>query len=479
MNSAPDISGPDIIVIGGGAAGLTVAYELTRQGRLPLVIEAGATAGGVLSGHRVGGLALDAGAESFALARPAVGELIADLGLTDQVRPPHPAGAWVRYDTGQAPLPRGGWLGIPTDPVAADVVAVIGTEGARRADADRTTPIGAIPADLTLGALVRERMGDTVLRRLVEPVVGGVHSVDPDALEIRAIAPGLPDLLAEHGSLARAAAALRGRVGPAGSAVAGLVGGMHTLITALSAAILTSGGHIELRTVAEALERTPVGWQVSCRGPNGPRTLRAPEVVVALPAPAAASLLRPHTGTLEWPIVTIGTAVRLATLVVDQPALDTAPRGTGMLVSSHAAGVTAKALTHATAKWPWLAAQAGPGRHVLRLSYGRGVRSEQELPAVKTLIDLAVADAAELLGTPLTRRHLVDSAVVTWSDVQPPALPGRAAAVAAVGSAVDALPGLALAGAWVAGTGLAAVVTQARALARTGITAARMNPRHE
>ena len=37
--------------------------------------------------------------------------------------------------------------------------------------------------------------------------------------------------------------------------------------------------------------------------------------------------------------------------------------------------VRAKALTHATAKWPWLARRvrdaAGPGWHVVRLSYGR------------------------------------------------------------------------------------------------------------
>ncbi|RIJ77101.1 FAD-dependent oxidoreductase [Nakamurella silvestris] len=459
----------DVVVVGGGAAGLTTAYELTRRGRHPLVLEAGPAVGGVVSGHRVADLPLDAGAESFALARPAVGALINDLGLSSQVCAPRSSGAWVRYDTGQAPLPRGGWLGVPVDPFAADVLAVIGEEGARRADLDRHTPIGELPADLTLGALVRERMGETVLRRLVEPVVGGVHSVDPDLLEIRSIAPTVPALIREHGSLTGAAAALRGAVTPAGSAVAGLVGGMHTLTAALGGAIVSAGGRIQTRCRVSAVRPDADGWTVDTdRG-----VLRAREVVIALPAPAAAALLRPHLPGLDWPTVTIGTAVRLATLVVDRPALDEAPRGTGILVSAHAPGVTAKALTHATAKWDWLAREAGPGRHVLRLSYGRGAVSAQALPAANALIDLALADATELLGVDLDRRHLVGSAVVTWTDAQPPAAPGRAAAVAAITAAAATLPGLQLAGAWIAGTGLAAVVGQARN------TGARMKPPHE
>ena len=59
----------------------------------------------------------------------------------------------------------------------------------------------------------------------------------------------------------------------------------------------------------------------------------------------------------------------LATLVVDSAELDAAPRGTGLLVAPGASGIRAKALTHATAKWAWLAEAAGPHRHVLRLSY--------------------------------------------------------------------------------------------------------------
>ena len=55
-----------VVVIGGGIAGLVVSWELARRGHRPVLLEAGDAVGGVLSAHRVGGLLLDAGAESFA-----------------------------------------------------------------------------------------------------------------------------------------------------------------------------------------------------------------------------------------------------------------------------------------------------------------------------------------------------------------------------------------------------------------------------
>lgn len=459
----------DVLVVGGGAAGLTVAFELTRQGRTPILLEAGPAVGGAVSAHSLAGLLLDAGAESFATARPSVPELLADLGLSAAICLPRPGPAWVRHEVGQAPLPAGGWLGIPTDPAADDVRRIIGDDGVAAARPDLTTPMTPVTAGETLGTLVRRRMGEKVLRRLVEPVVGGVHSVDPDLLEVATIAPSLPERLNRLGSLAAAAAELRGAAGPAGSAVAGLTGGMNTLTSALATAVRSSG-RIVTDSPARAIERDGADWLVR----TDEHLYRSTDLVLALPAPTAAHLLSRHTGTPVWqPVTTRRTAVRLITLVVDQPLLDDAPRGSGMLVSSHTTGVSAKAITHATAKWPWLAAAAGPGRHVLRLSYGRARPADAELPA--DLTATALADATDLLGVPVGRAQLVSTDEVVWESVQPLAGPGYATAIAGINARVDELPGLQLAGAWLAGTGLAAVVDQARRVGRE-LTAAGPRP---
>jgi len=132
-----------------------------------------------------------------------------------------------------------------------------------------------------------------------------------------------------------------------------------------------------------------------------------------------------------------------------------------MLVAPGAADVRAKALTHSTAKWPWLAARvraaAGEGMHVVRLSYGR-IGSETVPPTA----DEAARDASVLLGVPLTGR-VRDHLLQRWDGALPPPTPAYRADVTALSAAVGQVPGLAVTGGWVAGTGLAAIVAHAQA----------------
>jgi oxygen-dependent protoporphyrinogen oxidase len=118
--------------------------------------------------------------------------------------------------------------------------------------------------------------------------------------------------------------------------------------------------------------------------------------------------------------------------------------------------VRATAITHLTAKWPWLAARAGSGRHLLRLSY----RGEEAVPDA-----IASADATALLG--VDGLHVSARTDAAWTDSAPALAPETIAIRAALAKAV--LPeGLAVAGSWVAGTGLASVVTGAERAARPG-----------
>lgn len=459
-----DTSRTSVLVIGGGPAGLVAAFECTLLGLTPLVLESGDRLGGAVGHHIVGDIALDSGAESFATARPAVTELISDLGVSERVVRPNPDGAWVRFESGQAPLPAASWLGVPSRPFAADVRRVIGLTGALRATMDRLLPPRIGSKETTFGGLVRSRMGDRVVRRLVEPVVGGVHSVDPDGLEIVSIAPTLPAMLTAQGSLAAAAGKMRGAAGPSGSAVAGLNGGMNTLISALADKIREAGGRIELGAEVRGLRPAAAGWEAEVVSGGVTRIVHPQSVIVAVPLAATQMLLSPLID-VTWPQAsTATTGVLLCTLVLRSTLLDPAPRGTGMLVSARAHGVRAKALTHASAKWKWVAEAAGPGRHVLRLSYGRG--GDAALPGSDEFPELALRDASDLLGVPLTRADLDDFALTEWASVLPRTAPGHATVVDGIREAAADLPDLVLTGGWLAGTGLAAVVADARMQAR-------------
>jgi oxygen-dependent protoporphyrinogen oxidase len=130
----------------------------------------------------------------------------------------------------------------------------------------------------------------------------------------------------------------------------------------------------------------------------------------------------------------------VAIAVVDAPDLDRAPRGTGALVEAGAEGIAARAFTHSSAKWPWLAKELPTGRHVVRLSYD-GMPEDPE----KTVL----ADLRAITGARIDA--LVGLDVRTWTrTLESQSVPGDQDAVGEAASI----------------TGLASIVGTARETAR-------------
>ncbi|GAB3530144.1 protoporphyrinogen oxidase [Arthrobacter monumenti] len=480
---------PTAVVIGGGMAGLIAARELATTGIEVTLLEATDRFGGCVGVHEVASLKLDSGAESFATRSTAVSDLVQELGLGDRLVEPNPAGAWVQLPEGASPLPKTGVLGIPADPWESEVRLTLGFWGALRASLDRWLPAstGTKSELSSVSDLVRARMGQTVLERLVTPVVSGVHSADPALLDVDMVAPRLRRLVAEKGSLSAAVAELRAGA-KAGSAVGSLSGGMYTLVTALVEELKQAGvklvtgtpvTELQLNDAAsqEAKEAHP--WTVTA----GERTWTSDAVVVATDGPRAVGLVSDVAPEIANYAPKRGHQIKLVTLVLDMPELDAPTRGTGILVAPQTPGIQAKALTHATSKWSWLADEAGPGTHVLRLSYGRmsqGPQHSPEAPRVAAelhdagddvnsepetdaeLLDAAVSDAAALLGVHITEADLLDSGIVRWQGALPFAAVGHKKRVDEARKLAGQLSGFAMVGSWLAGTGLAAVTADAR-----------------
>jgi oxygen-dependent protoporphyrinogen oxidase len=190
-------------------------------------------------------------------------------------------------------------------------------------------------------------------------------------------------------------------------------------------------------------------------------------------------LIGPHLpGSDPVPEAKRGADIRLMTAFVRAPELDGAPRGSGMLIAppQHSSGpsraavgqatsklqVNAKAMTHSTAKWPWLGklvrGTAGAGHHVVRLSYGRPGETWEPDEAMVT------SDLSHLFGTDL-RGRVLGVLATRWDGSLPPPSPAYRKALAGLTARVDQVPGLAVTGGLIAGSGLASIIEHARACA--------------
>ena len=269
----------DALVVGGGIAGLTAAWGLVRAGLRPLLIEARGYTGGLVAAGPIAGVRMDLGAEGFVVRGQAATSMLAELGLRTAAPHGRPRLFLPPLAPGDGKEPSGwalhrfpddAYLGIPADPLASDVVAIIGEAAARRAtqDADLPGTVGTGPEDpVDLASFVSARMGTGVLDRLVRPIVAGIHSADPADLAADVVVPGLRRATAEQGSLSAAVAAVlerrrARRDGTGGRSVdAAVEGGLFRLADALREAIEAGGGSVRTRTGAQWLR--PAGGEDS------------------------------------------------------------------------------------------------------------------------------------------------------------------------------------------------------------------------
>ncbi|MGZ4571062.1 MAG: protoporphyrinogen oxidase [Blastococcus sp.] len=443
-----------LVVVGAGITGLAAAFEWRR--RRPddeiVVVEAGDRIGGKLHRVELAGHWYDTGPEAVLARVPEAVDLIEALGLGDRLVAPATTQASVVLSDGRHRLPAGTVLGVPASADGLD--GLLSPDGVARVRAEKELPALTVDGDVAVGALLRERLGDEVVDRLVEPLLGGVYAGRADELSLAATMPALAARLTSAGSVLGAAAAardagLRSRGDADGPVFATVTGGLGSLPDALVAA---SGASVRLRTPAHGLRRTATGFELSIGPAAAPELLTADAVIVTAPAPKAARLLGGLVPGAAEPLRGIPYA-SMAVVAMAFPAQDV-DAGSGLLVPP-VAGRLVKGVTVSSSKWPHLAGDAV----LVRSSVGR-FRDESELQrADDDLTAAVVADVADLLG--LARPEPLETRLVRWGGGLPQYLVGHPARVAAIRAAVGEVPGLAIAGAAFEGVGVPACIRDA------------------
>jgi oxygen-dependent protoporphyrinogen oxidase len=183
----------EVVIVGAGITGLTVAYYLSKKGIDFRIIEKSAHAGGVISTVKENGFVYETGPNTGVLSQPETAELIEELkGLCEiEIADAAAKKRWIWKGNTWQPLPSGFMAAVKTPLFTfGDKLGIL---------AEPFRPKGKNP-DETLDQLVLRRMGQSFLDYAVDPFILGIYSGDPSYLVTRYALPKLYNLEQKYGS---------------------------------------------------------------------------------------------------------------------------------------------------------------------------------------------------------------------------------------------------------------------------------------
>ena len=202
-------NGKRVAVIGGGITGLSAAQRLisTDPTVQVVIFESTERFGGIIRTEHSDGFLTELGPDSFITNKPGGIQLCDDIGFTDQLIPTDAEfrRSLVLRNGVPQPVPDGFMLMAPARPWAIATTPVLSVGGKIRLLREvfvrpKTNP----EEDESLADFVRRRFGRQALDRLIQPLIGGIYTSDPEKLSLKATLPRFIQMEQEYGSVIRA-----------------------------------------------------------------------------------------------------------------------------------------------------------------------------------------------------------------------------------------------------------------------------------
>jgi oxygen-dependent protoporphyrinogen oxidase len=448
----------DVVIIGGGIAGLSTAYELHKRGVSFVLLERAPRAGGVVLSEEIDGFTIDAGPDALLTQKPEGIQLCEELGLGDRlVATRLPRAAYIQRGGRLHPLPAASVLGIPTRFAPFVRTGLFSVAGKLRMGAELLVPPRRDDRDESIGSFMRRRFGREATVYLAEPLLAGIHAGDVDRLSMRALFPRFVEAERRHGSLLKAFRAAQGsRAADPEGPFRSLPGGLSEMIRALVGALPASA--IRLDTTVTRIDRDRTGAYQLRTATGDPIAARA--VVAAAPAHATSALVSDLDSDLsrlcaEIPYASAGTVA----LAFQREAVSHPLAGSGFVVPRvEATGILAASWL--SSKWPHRAAD---GRVLLRTFVG-GARDPRALERTDDeLVKMSLGAIGPLIGirgAPLFTR------VYRWVRANAQHEVGHLERLAAIERALARHPGLYVTGSGFRGVGIPDCIADGRATGR-------------
>jgi len=465
----PNSSGlhKQVAIIGGGISGLAAAHrvrELNREAQVTL-FEATDRLGGSLRTSRQDGFLIEQGADSFITDVPWAVDLCRRIGFADQLIPTNSAarGAMVVRRGKLERVPDGFLLMAPQRLWPILCSPILSLRGKARLAGEffvkRRTQSSDGRDDESVAEFVRRRLGRETFERLVQPLVGGIYTADPEKLSLAATLPRFLEMEREHGGLIRAARA-RAKVQASGVRVQEIGGsgarysmfvtpreGLSSLIEAIAARL--PEGCIRFNTAVQRIERIGEKWRVhvDSTGTVGLST-DFDALIIATPTAAAAKLLEFTDAALARelrPIEYAGSAV--VALGYDRSQIEHPMNRFGFVVPA----IERRRILSASFSSVKFPGRAPVGKELIRVFLGGALQPEMMELSDEQLRRTAEEELRELLGiagSPCL------SLVFRWPASMPQYHLGHLARNARIKERLAGLPGLALAGNAYEGVGI-------------------------
>ena len=441
-----------IAIVGGGITGLAAAYELTVRGVPFLLFEASPRLGGIIRTEQVNGFTIEAGPDSILAQKPAAIGLCEALGLGPRlITTTPPRTAFVLSGGRLSALPSPSVLGIPTTWNGLFHYDLLSAKARARLALERVVRRRASDEDESVGAFFRRRFGAETVTAIAEPLLGGIHAGDIEALSIRSLFPRFVDAESKHGSVLRA---FRGGSARSDGPFRSLLGGMEELVTTLQARLPRES--VRSNSIVETISPAHQSWNVTSAGV----TTTAHAVILACPAHAAAHLLTPLDAMAaqlcaEVPYVsTVSIALAWPRAAVRHPL-----NGSGFVVARRSSNLRLTACTWVSSKWN----RRAPAGIVLLRAYVGGAHDPAAVDMTdEALVELACRELQPVLGLagpPQLAR------IYRWRRAGPQHNVGQIARVAEIERRLTERRGLFVAGSGFRSVGIPDCIADGRAAA--------------
>jgi oxygen-dependent protoporphyrinogen oxidase len=341
----------EVIILGGGIAGLSTARRLEKQGINSLaILEKNSQLGGKISTLYPNDYVIDEGADSFVVLKPELNQLIDELGIRDELISPKASGFKIRTEDGLITPPQGLNGLVPTNLELLKNSNFFTEQEVEEISQEKDIKLNIGHKDVSLKYFVEHRFGEGMYKKFAAPLFAGIYNTPGENLSMKSCFPHWLQMVEKHGSMTTATlSAPQPPQSGNRSPYVTFKKGMYRWIEILQNQLLDT--YIHTSTEITVIHYNPDTQLYTLTTPKQTFTCR--ELISTLQINQLLKLLQPHTQkhTYLEPLFPYSSSV-IYTFVFDTHQLNQPLEGTGF-VSIENLNKPMRSATYTSNKWDY------------------------------------------------------------------------------------------------------------------------------